>query len=111
MDDECIPQDWKTADVSPIFKNGARKKAENHRPLSLTSIVCRLVESFVKESIAINMKAENLFSTKQYDFIKRRSNMTELLSYLDKCIDTIVTGGVAVTIYVNSNRTPLMGRS
>ena len=54
------------------------------------------MESFVKDSIMNHMRAENLFSSKQYDFINGRSTTTQLLSYLDKCIDTIVSGGVAV---------------
>ena len=51
MDEGCIPQDWKMAYVSPIFKKGARNKAEYYRPISLTSIVCKLMEYFVKDSI------------------------------------------------------------
>ena len=45
------------------------------------------------------MRAENLLSSKLYGFIDGRSTTTQLLSYLDKCIDTIVSGGVADTIY------------
>ena len=29
-----IPGDWKKARVAPIFKKGARNKAENYRPIS-----------------------------------------------------------------------------
>ena len=46
-----MPDDWKRAIVSPIFKKGARNRAENYRPVSLTSILCKLMESFVKEVI------------------------------------------------------------
>ena len=45
------------------------------------------------------MRAENLLSSKQYGFINGRSTTTQLLSYLDKCIDTIVSGRVVDTIY------------
>ena len=45
------------------------------------------------------MRAENLLSSKQYGFINGRSTKTQLLSYLDKCIDPIVYGGVVDTIY------------
>ena len=45
------------------------------------------------------MRAENLLSLKQYGFINGRSTTTQLLSYLDKCIDAIVSGGVLDTIY------------
>ena len=99
MGEGCIPQDWIKAYVSPIFKKGARNKAENYRPISLTSIVGKLMEYFVRDSIMTHMRAENLLSSKQYGFINRRSTTTQLLSYLDKCIDTIVPGGVVDTIY------------
>ena len=85
--------------VSPIFKKGARNKAENYRPISLTSIVCKLMESFAKDSIMTHMRAENFLSSKQYGFINGRSTTTQFLSYLDKCIDTIVSEGVVDTIY------------
>ena len=99
MDEGCIPQDWKMAYVSPIFKKGARNKAENYKPISLMSIVCRLMESFVKDSIMTQMRAENLLSWKQYGFINGRSTTTQLLSYPDICIDTIVYGGVVNSTY------------
>ena len=45
------------------------------------------------------MKAENLLSSKQYGFINGRSTTIEFLSYIDKCIDKIVSGGVVDPIY------------
>ena len=77
----------------------ARNKTENCRPLSLTSIVCKLMESFVKDSIMTRMRAENLLSSKQYGFINGRSTTTQLLFYLDKCMDTTVSRGVLDRIY------------
>ena len=59
-----IPQDCKLAFVSPIFKKGARNKAENYRSISLTSIVCKLMDSFAKDSIMTHMRAKNLLSSK-----------------------------------------------
>ena len=56
--------------------------------------------SFVIDSIITHIRAENLLSSKQYGFINGRSTTTQLLSYLDKCIDTIVVSGRVVdTIY------------
>ena len=78
-------------------KKGATNKAENYRPISLTSIVRKLMEYFVKDSIMTHLRAE--IPSKQYGFINGRSTTTQLLSYLDKCIDTIVSGRVVDTIY------------
>ena len=99
METEVIPLDWKKAYVSPIYKKGARNRAENYRPISLTCILCKLMESFIKDIVMKHLKSENLLSCKQYGFISGRSTTTQLLSYLDKCIETIVTGGVVDPIY------------
>ena len=70
------PLDWKKARVSPIFKKGARNLAENYRPISLTSIVCKLMEKFVKEAVMCHLVSNNLLSTKQHGFISGRSTVT-----------------------------------
>ena len=38
-----IPNDWKMANVTPIFKIGKKCDAGNYRPVSLTSHVCKIV--------------------------------------------------------------------
>ena len=66
MDEGCVPQDWKMTYVSPVFKNKARNKADNYRPISLTSIVCKLMEFFGKNWLMTSMRVKNLLSSKQY---------------------------------------------
>ena len=96
-----IPKDWKWAYVSPIYKKGPRTNAEKYRPISLTSILCKLMECFVRERVMKHILEKKLFSTKQYGFISGRSTILQLLSYLDKCVKTIVDGGVVDTIYLD----------
>jgi hypothetical protein len=56
-----IPDDWRSAFISAaIFKKGARKFAENYRPISLTSIVCKLMESLIKEHVVAHFIENNL---------------------------------------------------
>ena len=64
MGEECILQDWKMTYVSLIFEKGAKNNAYNSRPISLTSIVCKLIDSLVKNMIMTLMRAENLLSSK-----------------------------------------------
>ena len=39
-----IPKQWKEANVTPIFKSGSKRLAKNYRPVSLTSIICKILE-------------------------------------------------------------------
>ena len=48
METGAVPQDWRDADVSPIFKKGAKGDPGNYRPVSQTSIVCKLLESIIE---------------------------------------------------------------
>jgi hypothetical protein len=93
-----LPEDWKCANITTIFKKGNKKVAGNYRPISLTSIVCNLMETLVREEIIEHMKRNKLFSKKQFGFISGRSTVLQLLQVLDKwteildkydCVDTI----------------------
>ena len=80
-----IPIDWKNANIWPVFKKGSSRLPENYRPISLTCILCKMLES--------------LLSSKQYGFINGRSTTTQLLFYLDKCLKTVATRGFVDGIY------------
>ena len=42
-------KEWKRADIMPIYKNGNKEKTLNYRPVSLTSIVCKICEGVIKK--------------------------------------------------------------
>ena len=50
------------------------------------------------------MMDNNLLSMKQYGFVHGRSTTTQLLNYLDMCIETVVNKGVADTIYLDFSK-------
>ena len=97
-----LPQDWKIAFVSPIYKKGARNVAENYRPISLTSVVCKLMEKFIKDAALNHLIENNLLSTKQFGFVKGRTTVTQLLRYLDQCAEIITNGGIVDSAYFDT---------
>ena len=45
--DSCLPDDWKRANVTPLHKKGSRLDVNNFRPVSLTCVSCKIMESVI----------------------------------------------------------------
>ena len=87
-----IPKIWKTANITAIYKKGDKKFAGNYRPVSLTCIICKLLEKIVRESMVNHMKKYDLFSDKQYGFISGRSTVLQLLAVLESWTQSLDVG-------------------
>ncbi|XP_072043590.1 uncharacterized protein [Amphiura filiformis] len=75
-----IPSEWKSANVTPIFKKGDKHKPENYRPISLTaSIVCKTIEHIIHSQIIHHLDNHGLLAETQFGFRKRRSCESQLL--------------------------------
>jgi len=78
-----IPNDWKLADISPIFKKGSKSEPGNYRPISLTSVVSKVMESIIKEEITDVLTDRDWISHNQHGFTHGRSCLTNLLETLE----------------------------
>ena len=78
-----VPSKWKEALITAIFKKGNKSTPGNYRPVSLTAVVCKVMESIIRDRIVKHMLINNLFSSKQFGFIKGRSTVLQLLYVLD----------------------------
>ena len=94
-----IPDEWKHANVSAIFKKGSKTSPKNYRPVSLTCVICKILESIIRDKIIDHMKANNLFSPKQFGFIAGRSTILQLLHVLDIWTEILDQGGTLDVIY------------
>ena len=75
---------WKDAYVTAIYKTqGDKSETNNYRPVSLTSVPCRLCEKTVRDIIMKHMTDKSLFSDSQYEFRNKRSCVLQLLEILD----------------------------
>ena len=79
MEEGCVPEDWRRADIVPIFKAGNRNRAENYRPVSLTSQVCKIFESLVRDVIVTHLESNDLLNISQHGFRKGRSCLSNIL--------------------------------
>ena len=78
-----LPAQWKIAEVRPIFKKGSKTSPGNYRPVSLTSVVCKLFEGFVRNALYDHFVVNDLLSEEQYGFCKGRSCTTQLLNTIN----------------------------
>ena len=96
---ETLPQEWKHANVTAIYKKGQRTLPNNYRPVSLTCILCKVMESIIRDAVIAHFKENNLFSPKQFGFISQRSTVLQLLHVLDIWTEILDEGGSFEVIY------------
>ena len=65
-----IPEEWSLANICPLFKKGDRALASNYRPVSLTCILCKLLEHTVYSNIMDHHEKHSLLSDRQHAFRK-----------------------------------------
>jgi hypothetical protein len=63
-----LPDVWKTAVVTPIHKKGLVCDINNCRPISLTSVCCKLMESIIKKQVLDYLMANSIISQHQHGF-------------------------------------------
>ena len=66
-----IPNDWKSAEVVALFKKGSRSEPSNYRPVSLTSVICKVLESLIRDVLVEFMADNKFFSTCQHGFANK----------------------------------------
>ncbi|KAF2356915.1 Reverse transcriptase domain [Trinorchestia longiramus] len=76
-----VPDDWKCANVTPIFKKGNKQTPNNYRPISLTSVISKTIERLPKVSITKHLNDPNLINDTQHGFREKRSCLTNLLDF------------------------------
>src|SRR5437867_6536544 len=74
-----IPEDWKKANITPIFKKGDKSLVENYRPVSLTVFFGKVLEKIIKQRIDTFLEVKGYVKNTQHGFMKGRSCLTNLL--------------------------------
>ena len=83
LQDGTVPQDWKLATVCPIFKKGDRSDPSNYRPVSLTSVPCKVLESIIRDELSSHLEKKGFYNNCQHGFVKGWSTLTNLLETLE----------------------------
>ena len=83
-----IPQDWRDANITPLFKKGSRSSPSNYRPVSLTSQVVKVMERLIQDKLVNFLERNKIISCHQHGFQKKSSCITQLLECLNDWTDS-----------------------
>ena len=104
LDAGIIPTDLLLVLVSPVHKGGSRGAAKNYRPVALTSHIVKVFERVVRRALVSHLDNHHLLPDGQHGFRAMRSTLTQLLSYWDKMLDKVETGGGVDAIYLDFSK-------
>ena len=79
LDSGVLPSTWKDAWVTPIFKKGTRNDPANYRPVSLTSIICKVAEHIICSHVLDHLDEHQILSDANHGFRQGYSCETQLL--------------------------------
>ena len=81
-----VPDDWRQANVPPIYKTGEKYDPANYRPVSLTCICCKTLEYILVSKIMQHLSEHNILVQSQHGFRSGRSCETQLVQFIhDLC--------------------------
>ena len=101
FDTRVLPTVWKSARITPLYKGGKRVSANNYRPISLTSICCKIMEKIVKRELMCFFEQNNLLSDAQHELRRGRSCVTKLLYCLERWTRAVDEGTPLHVIYID----------
>ena len=83
LEDGKVPEEWKLGQVVPIYKKGPRNDPSNYRPVSLTSVTPKVLESLVRDALFQHLSETGQLTECQHGFRPGRSCATQLLCALE----------------------------
>ena len=99
IDQSRVPQQWRTANVIPIFKKGSKRHAANYRPISLTTHIGKLLERIIRDHIMRHLDNKQLIKPSQHGFLPGRSCQSNLLEFLERVTSPVANMTHLVFLY------------
>ena len=90
-----VPQDWKLARVTPLYKgSGSKSEMGNFRPISVISFIPKIIEHHVKEQLVKYFIDNSLLRHHQFAYLKNHSTVTALHKFIDDVLLNINKGKI-----------------
>ncbi len=94
-----VPSEWKTALITPILKNGDPHITANYRPISLLSILSKVLERCIYNHCYQFIQSKLSFY--QHGFVQGRNCVTQLIWFCHKILEALDGGHEVDAIYLD----------
>ena len=84
-----VPDDWRQANVAPVFKKGEKYNAANYRPVSPTCICCKTLKHIIVSNINEHLAFESILADCQHGFRSQRSCETQLVQFYHDMVSNL----------------------
>jgi len=79
-----VPDDWRIASVTSIYKKGWKEDPANYRLVSLTAVTGKIMQRFIQSALTRHVKDNQGIRPSQHGFMKSRSYLTNLISFYEQ---------------------------
>ncbi|PKU36942.1 rna-directed dna polymerase from mobile element jockey- hypothetical protein [Limosa lapponica baueri] len=78
-----VPEDWRKASITPVYKKSKKENPGNYKPVSLTSVPGKVKEQLVLDVISKHVEEQEVIGSVQHGFTKGKSCLTNLIAFCD----------------------------
>jgi len=99
-----VPEDWRKAYVTPIFKKGKKEDPGKYRLVSLTSIPGKEMEQLILEVIIKQVEEKKVIRSSQHGFTKGKSCLTNLIAFYEDMTVCVDEGRAVDVVYLDFSK-------
>jgi retron-type reverse transcriptase len=99
-----LPQQWKNANIVPVFKADNKSDPNNYRPISLLCIISKVMEAIINDFLRKHLFNKKLLSSRQYGFQPGKSTMDLLAHATQNWTEALHRGNEVKVIALDISR-------
>ena len=96
-----IPDSWKRAAIIPIYKSGYKTVPSSYSPISLTSVICKVLERMIRKQICSFLVQNSCFNSTQHGFRSGRLCLSALLNVFDNIMHMLDNNPSVDMVYLD----------
>ena len=104
LSSSLIPTSFKEAVIIPVFKSGDKSLPSNYRPISLTSVLSKVIEKIIRKQVLTFLSLRGYLNNTQHGFRSGRSCLSALLDVYDNIMHMINNKSTVDMIYLDFSK-------